>query len=449
MRRLLPALGVGLLCACASSAPPQPRLLGLSPSQGEDESPVAVRISGSGFAPRVRTDFSDPKASALDSGYLVTLVPVGGVLPEVELGEVRIASSEQLEAVVPVGVARGSYGVRVTDPWGHQTQLTEVYRVVRSARFLAGFRIEPLGAQRVGVPFWVQVTAVDVEGNPVDGFAQAVSMSDRTESLSPTSLGPFALGRAQAQVTIGATTSSDVIEVADGAGHAGKSNGFAVMAALAGQIAFDSAPQTVPVGSCSSQVEVEVRDGAGRPAPVDQALTIRLAAAPPDRFAFYSDSACQTKVEQIEVATGASRADFFFRGEKAGPLVLRASPDRLPGATQAEILSALEPSKVVWASPSVPLKQAVCSPVLELQLADPFDNDVVPAFATSVSLSSAPSAALSFFSDDACSAAISSVELDSAGRARLYARANAAGTAVASAFAAGLEPARLTLTVTP
>lgn len=437
--------------ACVAADEPGPRLLAMSPSQGESAAPVAAEISGANFRPRAVTDFTRAEKSAIDDQFQAFLVPSDPGQPEIALTGVALQSAQTLTAVVPAGIARGFYGLKVVDPFGRIAQLPEVYRAVRSAGELAGFQIAPLGPQRAGVAFWVEVSAVDAGGGLVDGFAGSVSLSNRSESLAPTALGPFAVGRARALVSIGATAAADAIEVSDGQGHTGRSNEFSVKPGLAVAVAFASAPQALDAGACSTRIELELRDAQGRASVASADMSVALATAPPVRALLYSDAACASPAPSARFAAGQSRLGFYARAEVAGALMIRAQPDGLPSATRLETVRALPPSRLEFATPSHFLAAGACSKAIVLRTADAFGNPSAPASAAAVSLSAVPPDSLSFFSDEGCAAPIASGALSASGELTFYARGDAAGASGlrAAAAEAALAPALLVLTVTP
>jgi len=106
------------------------------------------------------------------------------------------------------------------------------------------FGFSTIGNQRAGVPFAVTITAYDRDDNVVTSFTDAVSLSDTTGTLNPTSTGNFVAGqwtgnlvitRAQTGVTVTATFGS----------YSGVSNSFDVTDGPLGYFQFDpiSSPQ--------------------------------------------------------------------------------------------------------------------------------------------------------------------------------------------------------------
>ncbi len=341
--RPLALLLAAALVGCDSSSGSAPRLQGMSPAIGEDESRVEVEIVGEGFVPKVFADFSDRRRSAVDSGYRARLVPADSALPQIELEEVRLESSQALRAQVPAGVARGFYSLEVIDPFELSSVLSEVYRVVRSPSRVVSYRLGPLGPQRAGASFAVSVAAIDLEGAVVDGFSGTLQLTDRLGAVSPEQIGPFSLGRLRAQVAIHALSASELLTVTDQQRRSGRSNEFAVLPGLAVQLAFAEEARTLPVGQCSGAVQLETRDSAGLPTPLEVAVKIRLAAAPVEGFSFYADPACTEPSVDLSIPAKASRASFSFRGESAGPVQIRAVADLLPVAFQTQTLTAPAP----------------------------------------------------------------------------------------------------------
>lgn len=446
------AIVAALLAACSSGDEPGPRLLALSPSQGEDSAKVLVKIAGDNLKPRALTDFSDSSKSELQIRFQAFLVPTDSGKQEVALEGVALEDAQTLSAVVPAGIARGFYGLRVVDPFGRTAALPEVYRAVRSAGELSGFRVAPLAAQRAGVPFWLQVTAIDATGDTVDGFSGTVSVANRTGSLAPTSLGPFALGHARMQVAIGSIAPADAVEVSDGGGHTGSSNDFAVGPGLAVQVAFVSAPQSLDAGACSARLELELRDAQDRWVVADEDVAVALAAAPPDRVVVFADDACSQAVSSVRLTAGAARAAFYLKAQVAGALMVRAQPQGLPSATQLQTVRPLSPSHLEFATPSPELELGACSDALAVQGADAFGNPSPPAAAVPVELLAVPSGALSFFADPLCATPLSGGELGPENLVRLFVRVDVPGSSAIRAIAPGgaaLSPGLLVLTVSP
>ncbi len=440
-----------LASSCAAVDEPGPRLLAVTPSQGENAQAIAVAISGANLKPRAVSDFTRAKNSAIENQFQAFLLPSDAGQAEIALTAVAWQSAQGLTAVVPAGVARGFYGVKVVDPFGRVAQLPEVYRAVRSASELASFHVSPLGTQRAGVPFWLEVTAVDAAGDVVDGFSGTVSLSNRSNTLTPTTLGPFAVGRGQALVAVDATATADAIAVSDGQGHTGQSNDFSVETGTAVAVAFTSAPQTLDAGACSAELELQLRDAQSLASVAAQDITVALAASPPIRAAFYSDAACTRSATWARFAAGQSRLAFYVRAQVAGALVIRAQPDALPSATQAETVRALAPSRLEFASPSQVLAAGACSKLIALQSVDALGNASAPASATIVSLAASPPESLSLFADEACAVPTAGGALGASGDLTFYVRGDGAGASAvtASAPAAALFPAQLVLTVTP
>jgi hypothetical protein len=431
-RRSLVAAAL-LLCACETQSSGPIRLKAMTPAQGEDEAPVAVEIAGESFGVRVHTDFKRSAQSFVTASFKASLLPVDGAQPPVELEEVSLDSPELLRAVVPRGAGLGFYSLRVVDPFGGEGVLPEVFRVVRSAKGLAGFRVDNLGPQRVNVPFTLQIVAVDREGRTVDGFAGNVSLRDRTGTITPSVAGPAILGRIRTIVSLGAFAGSNVIEPSDGKGHQGKSNDFAVVPGLAVGTTFVSHAPILSAGQCSPRLEMDTLDTFGQRAMVEAPMRVRLA-APPDRFAFYADPACSAPVSEIVVPAATTRAGFHVRGERAGSFPIRAIPDVLPVAGLTVSITPLPPTRLKLVSPPQSLRVQQCSGPFTVGAFDPLDNESAPKAPLAVALSSQPPRALVLYADERCSQEAASLTFPGeATRVTFFAKPAQAGTASVSA----------------
>ena len=328
-----------LAVGCADAVYP-PRLSAIVPSEGANDVDVRVAITGENLEPRIRTDFDRADQSKTDRSFSAWLVPVDTSLPEVPLADVLLDPSHALIGTVRAGAARGFYGLRVVDAFGREGSVPEVYRVVASPTKVAAFRFEPIGPQRPGVPFSVQLWAIDSEGKVVDGFTASVDVKDGTAALSPTRVEPFVLGRARAQLTIAAFASADTLTATDAQGRKGTSNPFAVLPGLAVELAFISASQSLAPGQCSQKIELEARDTFGFPAKVEALVESELSAAPPQGVTFFFDAACTQQISLMRLETGESRLSFYFRaGATPGLFGLRVVPLVLPSASQQQTVT--------------------------------------------------------------------------------------------------------------
>jgi len=333
-----------LICAllslnCAEGSGYTPRLSAIVPSEGANDVDVQVEITGAHLEPRLHTDFERASHSQWNRAFSATLISVDATLPNVALTGVELQASGALTGTVGAGAARGFYGLRVVDAYGRVGFAPEVYRVVASPTRVAGFRIAPVGPQRPGVPFTVAVTAVDAEGNVVDGFSSGVEVTDLSGEIDPQRIEPFALGKARAQLSIAALTAADILTVTDALGRTGHSNAFAVQSGLVVELSFVSTPQSTLVGECSRPVTLEVRDTFGFPAQLEAPLDAALAAAPAQSLRFFSDAACAQDISSVRFETSASQLTFYFRAGVPGPVVVRVVPPLFPSASQTEIIT--------------------------------------------------------------------------------------------------------------
>lgn len=451
-RLLLGVIGALYLAACDTRSMPNVRLSGVSPTRGNDDAAVPVRVTGDYLLSRAVTDFGNASKSRVDEAFALHLIPADPSQPPVALQDVKRVSEETLTATVPPGPPRGLYGLRVTDPFGHEAFLSEVYRVVRSASAVSSFRITPVTAQVTGVPFMIEVAALDEAGGIVDGFSDSISLQDKTGALSPLQLGPFALGAARGQVVVTAVSHSDVVEAIDARGHLGRSNEFAVLSGNGVQLAF-TLPSALEAGACSARIDVQIQDAGARPAASSTAISVSIEAALPDRFFLFSDAACSKPADTIEIPANATSAPFAFRTERAGTLALKASAAGLPSAMRTLTIDPARPIKVDFASPSQTLRVGACSSPLQVQTFDAFGNTSRPGASVPMSTAPQPPGVFDLFADAACSTPLPGFALGpDVPSAGLYVRANVAGAAyvqVVPPLSSGLAPASLALTVTP
>jgi hypothetical protein len=310
----------------------------MTPSQGTGVAALPVVIAGDHFDASAQTDF-DRGTGTLAATFQARLVPDSGGAA-VALDAVRLTPDRRLEASVPAGIARGGYSLEVTDPAGRTGALPQAFRVVSAPESVASFLVVPAEPAHAGVPFRVELTAVDAGGVVVDGFVGQVQLTDLTGTVAPTTAGPFVVGRFSARLTVAALSAADQITATDTLGHAGTSAPFAVAPGPPVALAFKSGPATEKAGTCSAQVLLETRDALGHASPVGSALAVELQSSPAGSLQFHlGGGACSSPVSAVTISVGTSTAAFRFKGAAPGPVAIRAVPASLPSATFAVTLS--------------------------------------------------------------------------------------------------------------
>lgn len=421
--------------ACTGPPAPAPRPVAIVPESGSDDAATPVEIFGDGLWPDAYADFTRRDRSRLDPAFSARLVGAK------DLEEVTPTPEGTLRAVVPVGLAPGTYDLAVRSLSRGEGSLPQAYRVVGSARRAVAFRFGPVGAQRTRVPFEIQADAVDAVGRRIEGYAGTAALSDRTGTLLPTVLGPFVLGQARATVTVAQPAAADVIAAQDSDGRRGVTTAFDVGPGPAVAMVFATAARTAEAGQCSGSVEIETRDAFGYAAPVEAVLGIRLAAAPPERIAFHRDAACTTATPGVAVAAGERRATFHFRSERAGEIVVAAIPDGLPTATQTQTIVAAAPAALAFGTPGQSVAVGACSAPVTVQVVDAWGNPTAVGQPTPVPLEAAPPTGFGFFGDSACTAAAASLSLAASDRqATFHFRGLQAGRVTVTARAAAPSP---------
>ncbi len=229
LHRLVVLAAACAAAACGDRSRPLPIPESVSPASGFANTELALTIRGSGFAPRVVSDFNRTGASGLDPTFTATL---GGVA----LTGVALQEDGSLTATLPAQLGPGLYALVVTDPVGATGTLPDAFLAIGP---LAGFRFDTIAPQAALVPFSVRVRATDALGGTYP-FTGTATLADRTGTVSPVQLGPFVDGIFTGSVTISATSSADALTATSG-GAAGTSNDFAVTPAPAASIRFASA----------------------------------------------------------------------------------------------------------------------------------------------------------------------------------------------------------------
>ncbi|MFP2956588.1 hypothetical protein ACLEPN_01835 [Myxococcus sp. 1LA] len=251
-RGLLPTL---LLCACGTSTTlGPPEILSVRPNQVlvTEAASSRVQVSLDAVLP-IRVDYGREEAHASP-----VHVWIGSEEAQVE----RAALDGTLQVAMPPGLGVGSHDVRVVLADGREGMRPDALTLAstdatdagdprceeaepRDCRpptdagvtfpgeaplargDITGFRVEPVGAQRVGEPFLVVIHA---EGPRATRFHGTVTMTvnARNGTVGPSTLGPFQDGVLSQDVTVTAHGGNIKLTVTDDLGAQGTSNGFRV-----------------------------------------------------------------------------------------------------------------------------------------------------------------------------------------------------------------------------
>ncbi len=398
---------VALAILGCTKAPEVPLLVSVAPDRGPSDRAITLTITGERLGARLFTDFSTRKGSTLDTTWSARLGRE--VLTEVGLNE-----DGTLHATVPAGLSPGPYELSVVDPSGRTLTLADAYRVVSIdtlSSLVSSYRFDPIASQRTGVPFKVTVSALDARGTVLDGFSGAVTLTDRTGSVVPRTLAFFAAGRWTGPVEVRMPSAADALTATDSDGRTATSNVFTVGVGPGAALRFANTPRTAVAGTCSAAVVVELTDTLGLPSAAVTPVSLTLSATPSTAFQLFSDAACTSAVVAPGIAAGQTTATFFFRGTRAGPVLLRASASLLGSAIQTEAVSPGPATKLVFTSPPRTVTAGACSPTVTLSVQDAFDNPAPVTQPLAIALAAAPAPGFSFFTDATCATAGSQVQI--------------------------------------
>lgn len=445
-RRLRAALVLSLLSACRTGEREAPRLLSIEPARIVEGAAASVTIKGEHLTGRSYTDFSHASGSHIDQDFTARL-------GNASLREVKLVDDGALVAIVPEGLAAGTYDLVVTDPWGHEAQLSAGFRVVAPSDLsllVAGFQVEPLGPQRAFAPFSVTLTAIDAQGAWVPYFNGALSLSDLTSTAVPAQLGYFIAGRWTGLVEVRQAHAADVLTVSDDRGRTGQSAPFAVAPREPTRLRFTSPPQQVLAGACSSALTLKLLERTGFETPALAPLAIALRPTPEAGFALFADAACKEPLTAPAVAPNDPGLSLYFRASRAGVIELRASAPGLEGDRQLEQVSAATPQRLAFATAPQSLVAGACSGLVRLESRDVEGNAAAMLTRVEVGLGADPSPGLGFFSDAACATPLGALGIEAgSSAASFYFRGTSAGLLQLVAAAGALGGASQPATIAP
>ena len=431
---LAAAAAVALACSKGSDA--GPRLRSIEPAQGAAGTAVTVRIEGEGLEPHVLTDYGDEGASLVDTRFQAWLGTS-------RLRDVRPTGDGSLSATVPEDLPAGTYELAVEDPGSARATLPAAFRVLApsdAGALVASFRIDPVAGQVARTPFSITVTALDASGQVVTGFSGTAAISDRTGALVPASIGPFAWGVWTGPVEVRAPLAADALTVADGLGHGGTSNDFAVVPAPAARVVFTSPAVDTVAGACAGPVAVALEDLYGAPTAATAPVDVAVAGA---AVGVYADPACAVSASVATIPAGATSATVYVGSTLAAPFVLDATAAALAPDTQPGVVRPAAPGRLVFTTPPQAVAAGSCSAAAAVRAEDAYGN-VSPAPAdTAVALSSTAAAGLTFHDAAGCAAAaVPAVTLPAGGStATFWFRGTGAQAITVTAAGAGIAGA--------
>jgi hypothetical protein len=332
----------GLLAVLAACSSRQTELLltDFIPRTGTAVQPIQAEIKGQGLQPLLHTDFQKSGQSSLNASFQAFLTKSGDTTA-IQLTDVTLTPQHSLTATIPANLEHTSYDLTVIDPADRKAQFTSAFTVVTPAEAVDHFRVDldpSVQKFEEGVAFTVTITAVDKTDQIADGFTGQVSVSDRSGSISPATLGPFALGRYQGQVVVSRVFNADTITVTAAVNQQGVSDPpFNVSAGPAVQLAFTSTPVSVAVGQCSGLLTLESRDLLGTASAVAHDVVLQLRGSTSGSLAFYPDAGCSSApITALTIPGGQTTGAFAFKAGTASSLTLRVDPDAFPSVEQVE-----------------------------------------------------------------------------------------------------------------
>ncbi|MDP1825579.1 MAG: hypothetical protein Q8L48_20130 [Archangium sp.] len=181
------------------------------------------------------------------------------------------------------------------------------------------------------------------------------------------------------------------------------------------RLVYTTAPQTVLTATCSAPLTVETRNMLNQPAAVAAPITINFS-TPAFGVAFFTDSLCGNSTATASIPTGSRTATVYFRAAQAGSPSLTASSAGLASAGQLETVVSPPTMLSFVSSPPASLVSAgrcflATVEARTLAMATVLLNDAP------VSLQSGLAGGLRFYSDAACTTAVTGTTIP-AGQSR-------------------------------
>ena len=191
------------------------------------------------------------------------------------------------------------------------------------------------------------------------------------------------------------------------------------------RLAITTASQTLYTSVCSQPVRVEVRDQLDQPIAVTTPTTITFSSAPPSLI-FFRDANCQFPAGNV-IQPGTNNTSVYFRGSVAGSPFVTASGPSLTAATQMQSL-VQAPNALAFVNPlPMPPVQAGLCFLATIEARSNGSPATLMADAP-VTLQASPAGSMRFYSDAACTTAVTSVTIASGqSRRNLYVKTISGG----------------------
>lgn len=212
-------------------------------------------------------------------------------------------------------------------------------------------------------------------------------------------------------------------------------------------LGFTTTAQTVTAGNCSAVATVQQRDTFNNPVPVSADTPVSLTANPSAGFQFFTDSNCATAaVSSVNILSGASSANFYFKSTVSGTVAMTATQGGLT-ANQNATLNAAAPTVLAFSPAALTVAAGDCTAVT-LTSIDAFGNrSNVPS---NQAITLAPGANMAFFPTNTCGTSTTSVTINSGSSSvSFFARATVVGSVSGTASRSGFTTGTLSLTVNP
>jgi hypothetical protein len=153
----------------------------------------------------------------------------------------------------------------------------------------------------------------------------AVFFSDAKCATALTSTDVSA-GSSKAEIYFRATQLGPLQMTISAIGFTSADQTYTVEAARPVAVAFTSPPQTVAKGTCSSAVTVQALDAFGNPASIAAATPVELLSTPAGGVKFFERPDCTgAAITRASLPASGSSASFYFKGRRAGTVVITAT----------------------------------------------------------------------------------------------------------------------------
>ncbi|MBT3526781.1 MAG: hypothetical protein HN482_10850, partial [Bdellovibrionales bacterium] len=187
---------------------------------------------------------------------------------------------------------------------------------------------------------------------------------------------------------------------------------LAVDPASPDSLEFYSTASDVVAGACSEAVQFRRLDQYNNITDFASATSVTPSGG---SMVFYSDDSCSSSITTINISSGNSSNQIYFKQSVVGTPTLTIGATGVTSATQGQTIVSAPAHELFFNSSTASIVAGECSSAINIQLKDQYSNLVAPTSGQIFTIGSSASASTTFYSDSGCSTDIGTTATISSG----------------------------------